>query len=189
MRGVGVTRFGTRGVGLGVWNSGYLGAWGGAVSGIERPSEELTRNFILSEWENYRYQDGLRWSRLQTIALAEAALVTGVYSNLGAVTWPMKFGLALFLTGTIALLALLAEIDGRDAGSHLERAMAAERAAGLPRYVRPKRPLGLPGQLLLRIGFGMILAFNGLVVLDTVRHVVFPAGAGSRVPPAPATHR
>ena len=143
------------------------------MDSTQTPSEEINRDFIKSEWENFRYQDRLRWSRIQTIALSEAALVTGVYTTLASITWTMKLSLALFLTVIVALLALFAEIDGRDADSHLTRAVMMEQMVGLPAYTRPKRPLGLRGHTLMQIGLCMLLLFNLLVIGDTVRHLLF----------------
>ena len=141
------------------------------MDAIETPSEELNRDFIKSEWENYRYQDGLRWSRIQTIALIEVALLTGVYTSVGGVTWLMKLVLAFFLTIMVGLLALFAEIDGRDADSHLRRALAMEQKVGLPAYTRPKRPAGLRGHRLMQIGCTVLLSFNLVVIGDMVRHL------------------
>jgi len=83
----------------------------------------------------------------------------------------MRLGLVLFLASMIFILALFAEIDGRDADSHMKRATDMEKEVGLPEYVRPPRPGGIRGTNLLQIGSVLLVLFNLAVILNVISHL------------------
>ena len=91
-------------------------------------NQEDRRTALTQDWENFRYQDGLRWSKIQTIAAIEAGFIAAIYASPQSVTLPMRFVLAVFAFLLVASLCALAEKDGRDARVHLNRAIHLEKS-------------------------------------------------------------
>lgn len=96
---------------------------------------EDRRVFFSEERQNYRYEDGLRWSRIQTVALIEGGLLWAIFwqpiSN-----W---FSLALAVGGSVLafLVCMMALKDSSDARWHLDRIRQLEMQFGL-NVVSPK---------------------------------------------------
>jgi hypothetical protein len=121
---------------------------------------------IQEEWQMYRYQDSLRWSKIQTITGIEIALFAGIYSAPVAVSSNTKIAFAFLVSALVLCMCLLAEKDGRDADFHLARAERMIPLAEILNVPRPKAPLGLRGKNIMRVSMAIVTVLNLLLLLS-----------------------
>ena len=127
---------------------------------------ETRRALLRLDWENFRYQDGLRWSRIQTTGVIEAAILTGTFAADQHITGSMRFVFVLLLSGLILAIWLLAEKDGRDAGEHHARAKVLEQSLDLPPLIRQPLFPPISGHLTMRASMLLVSALNVMILYD-----------------------
>jgi hypothetical protein len=134
------------------------------------------RSLLTREWENYRYQDTLRWSRIQNVGVIEAALLAGVYSNILPVAGDphgyRRLAFAVVMSMLVGVFCALSEKDGRDANVHAARAESIEVSLKLGTRPRAKWVLGVRGHYTLRIAMFLVLGLNAFVIADLIRGIV-----------------
>ena len=129
---------------------------------------ETRHKAMEQEWQNFRYQDGLRWSKIQTLLAIEAALLAGIYSAPHVVTVPMQLVLAVFGTVIVCAICSLAEKDGRDATYHRNRAEALVPLANTLDVSKPANVLGINGTATMRIAMFFLIALNFAVIVEVL---------------------
>jgi MFS superfamily sulfate permease-like transporter len=114
----------------------------------------------------YRYQDGLMWSRFQTAALIEGAMLYGLY-QVHQFSLPRPEKLIIVLVGTVFVLIIctLALKDQSDASGHFDRFKKFEDEFN--RFTPRPWPKHLKGILLLRAMAGIITALNVWLTIRT----------------------
>jgi hypothetical protein len=132
---------------------------------------------LQEEWQMYRYQDGLRWSKIQTVSAIEAGLFAGIYSAPAYIPSSWKITFALLISGVVICMCLLAEKDGRDAEYHLRRAETMMPLASMLGVPKPKPVWGLRGGGIMRAAMAMVTMLNvalivGLTYFDASTHAV-----------------
>lgn len=130
---------------------------------------EDERTIYQQEWENLRFQDKLRWSRYQTVAVIEGAFLLAGYQD----SLPEHYKLIITTFGSILVLVytLLAVKDGFDAKGHAQRLELVSDKLGVPKWAGKKLPFGLTGDFLMESAVFLINAFNILVLVDRIKHV------------------
>jgi hypothetical protein len=95
----------------------------------DNPESQDIHVLYEQDCEFYRYQDSLRWSRYQTAALVEGALLYGLYNLPHATLWELRL---LMIAGFLLVLivSLLSLKDTKDANSHLNRIKSYEKELG-----------------------------------------------------------
>ncbi len=123
---------------------------------------------IQQDWETFRYQDKLRWSRFQTISAIEVAYLAAVYK--GDIGAPQQILLTLMAIVLVIVISCLAVKDGMDAMAHIERAeeLQKEEDTGIPKFNRPDPLLGVRGTHLMLFALGTITLLNVLVLVDQI---------------------
>lgn len=107
------------------------------------------RAALAQEWENVRYQDRLRWSRIQTLTAIEGAALLAAYGNTPFELDPRLALIAAVIAFIlVVVVTLLAIKDGRDARTHLTRKNCLERAMGVTPVVTLPFSASLCGQRL-----------------------------------------
>ncbi len=129
---------------------------------------ENQRVAVAQEWESFRYQDGLRWSKIQTLLAVEAALLAGIYSAPSNVTVLMQLILAIVGTVIVCAICSLAEKDGRDAKYHMQRAETLLPLATTVNVAMPKKVLGIGGTNTLRAAMLLLIGLNVVVVVEVL---------------------
>jgi hypothetical protein len=114
-----------------------------------------------------RHNDGLRWSRFQTVALVEGGLAY--------ITWGAEVG---YLCGIIIsvgalilvfLLALLSKKDEADYTGHLNRIKDQEKMCAYP--FKPVKRWWYPiitGRRVMPVAWIILLGFNALIVVRNI---------------------
>ena len=135
---------------------------------FEKEDAEVQAAAIQQEWESFRYQDGLRWSKIQTIAAIEAAFITAVYSAPAKITLPMLIVFAILVFLLVLAICLLAEKDGRDAEYHMLRAEALLPLKVTLGLELPKHVFGIRGHHTMRITMIILNLLNLFVVGELI---------------------
>src|SRR5216110_1243338 len=104
--------------------------------------DEDRRKAYDQECQSMRYQDGLRWSRFQTVTVIEGAYLAAIYTADFGSEHFRSLALALFASLVIFFICLLAIKDGNDAEMHLDRVRKLEEDMKVP-PVSPKHVLGM----------------------------------------------
>lgn len=123
---------------------------------------------IQEEWQNFRYQDGLSWSKIQTIAVIEGAYIAAVYSAPKDVSLCALVFFAILVSLVVLAICGLAEKDGRDATYHMLRAeklLAIKKETDVP---LPLRVFGLSGRHTMRIAMILVNLLNLAVIVEIV---------------------
>ena len=136
---------------------------------------EDKRQVLKQEWENYRYQDNLRWSKIQTIGVIEAGLLAGLYSEATSVTLLMKLIFAVITSLLVLTICLLAEKDGRDAMSHMKRARLMEELLDIPPVDKAINVFGVRGHHTMRIAIFLLNSLNVFVIFDLASRMRYAA--------------
>jgi hypothetical protein len=123
------------------------------------------------EWQNYRSQDNLRWSRFQTVALIEGAYLAAIYTT--TLSPGRGLFLAFFASALVSILCWLAYKDSEHADRHLDRARLLEKELVESGSPRPGRRVG---HCLMLAAIGIVNVFNVVVIVDSV----FKMGSSSR---------
>lgn len=115
-------------------------------------------------WENARYQDSLRWSRIQTISLIEGAFLYAVYK--GCLETLQIFFVSLFGVMLVLVITLLAIKDGNDAQASISRVLKMEKLLlpDIPSFVDKKIFGKLSGGRLFVIAILLINTFNFMIL-------------------------
>lgn len=121
---------------------------------------------LQEEWQMYRHQDSLRWSKIQTVAGIEAFMVAGTFGAPETISPGWKFMFALIVGLSVTLICLLAEKDGRDADYHLQRAEAMLPLAETLGIQKPAPVLGMRGKIILRLITILVLLLNTGFILN-----------------------
>ncbi len=112
--------------------------------------------------EFYRHHDKLKWSRFQTLAVVEGALLFALHQwclDTAANRVLMVFGFLMVL-----IICLLALKDENDENGHERRLMKFEKDCEVP-FKRVSFPPIPSGTVLMWIGIVLINVFNILVVI------------------------
>ncbi len=125
---------------------------------------EDQRTLLVQEWENFRFQDGLRWSRSQTIAAIEGGFLYAGYA-LDVLSGTQKLLIVILGSLLVAAYSILILKDGLDARGHLTRARALE-PAGAPTWTGQALPLRLSGTRVANAAMVILNVFNLAVVLE-----------------------
>ena len=116
--------------------------------------------------EFYRYQDRLMWSRFQTIALIEGAVLYGVYTDIVSAGLWERFWFAIFGFVLIVFLTILSVKDLKDANSYLPAIRAYEKVHN-PSYTVAPWPKWLKGVQIVRYASTLIIIFTIFVVFHS----------------------
>lgn len=139
--------------------------------------EERTRAIYDQDCEFYRYQDGLMWSRFQTAAVVEGALLYAVYGDQLTLSVCERILLSLAGALLVFVLCMLSLKDNSDADRHIRRIRDFETRAKL------RLPLPVPG---FWVSKGSQLMTAGIVVVNAVNLILlvllFFRRAGEPVP-------
>lgn len=123
------------------------------------------------EWENFRYQDKLRWSRFQTLAVIEGAYLVALY-QLELDPWR---GLvwAVVATGLVAAVSLMAVKDANDARAHIRQVekLSAESEMDLPSFKKAPSVFGMRGYMMMLIALWLLNLFNVAVIVDQLLRI------------------
>lgn len=122
---------------------------------------EVNKSIYEQDCEFYRYQDRLKWSRFQTAATIEGAVLFALYQATPRLCKPEQRVLMLFGFVLVLIICLLSLKDEKDANSHEDR-MKKFEMVGEP-FVRQK---GLPfvsGTFLMRTSIVLLNLFNVFV--------------------------
>ena len=144
--------------------------------------DEGKRALLEVEWANFRYQDGLRWSRIQTVGFIEAAILTGAYASPPSINVLVKLAFVFLLSILAAAICALAEKDGRDARSHGARANLLEAELGLPALQRAARVFGVSGYHTIKFCMFVVTLLNILVIAHLGIHALLPLLGHPRPP-------
>lgn len=134
-------------------------------------TDEDRRAAHRQDWENVRYQDGLRWSRFQTVSAIEAAYLAAVYAGpLGPIR---SLILTIFASALVLVICLIAVKDNRDARVHLNRAekLQGPEQMGIPAIENPPPVWGLRAHGWMLTAIWLLNVFNGIVVVDRILYV------------------
>src|SRR5262252_7038501 len=93
---------------------------------------EDRRAILQAHWENFRYQDELRWSRTKTLALIEGAMLAALSEG---ARWMQEAPFVVAGTLLVFLMSLLALKDATDADYHAGQAIDMQVELGHPRRV------------------------------------------------------
>jgi hypothetical protein len=123
---------------------------------------EMAKAIYDQDCQFVRYQDGLMWSRFQTVAAIEAAMLFGLYQVQSLGLWEKR---ALSFGGLIlvALACLLTFTDRIDTQSHLARVRDFEKGASRP-FTR-RKPGFLTAPIFLTIVFVMLTVSNVFIAI------------------------
>ena len=124
-------------------------------------SSEINKAIYEQDCESYRYQDGLKWSRFQTAATIEGAVLIAVFQvNLVQLEQRilMAFGFLLIL-----IICLMSMKDETDASSYEDRIKKFEKLG--ERFVPRKWPRILSGRNLMRCCIVLLNFFNLLMLM------------------------
>lgn len=115
---------------------------------------------LQEEWQMYRHQDSLRWSKIQTVVGIEAFMIAGTLGAPEIISpgWKLMFTLIVGLS--VTLICLLAEKDGRDADYHLQRAEAMLPLAKMLGIQKPEPVFGMRGKFILRLITILVMLLN-----------------------------
>ena len=142
----------------------------------ESPVNEERRTIYEQDGEFVRHHDGVKWSRFQLVSVIEGAALYASFQAIG-LSRPETVALMAAATTVIGFIFVLAIVDSRATGSHIERMRAYEKANGIE-YKRPNlRPLF--GFRTTRVAMSTIMLFNVLVMIRLAWWTVSIAGAGS----------
>ena len=125
---------------------------------ISRASEEEKQIFDRDS-KFFLYQDGLMWTRFQTAAVIEGAMLYGLYQLTPHLQRPDKIALVLCGSGLVLIIGILALKDNSDALGHLDRIRQFEDRFGRP-FVWRSWPRSLRGIVLVRIMIGIMVGLN-----------------------------
>ncbi len=139
---------------------------------LQELDPENLRTRLKIEWELFRFQDGLRWSRIQNVGVIEAAILTSSYSHYVTINPLRKLIFATLLSAIVALLCAIGVKDGRDATHHLGKAVAMEKALGFEPFPGSKWVLGVSGAKTIILAIYAVLLLNVLIIIDLL-HTCF----------------
>ena len=121
---------------------------------------EVNKTIYEQDCEFYRYQDRLKWSRFQTVAIIEGAVLYGIY-KISVDCWDQRifmiFGFLLIL-----IVSLITLKDDSDASSHMDRIKKFENLFNP--FVPRKWPCFLSGKVTIWVGIIVINVFNMIVL-------------------------
>ena len=129
--------------------------------------DEDRRKAYDQECQNMRYQDGLRWSRFQTVTVIEGAYLAVIYTTNFGSQHSRSLALALFASLVIFFICLLAIKDGNDAEMHLDRVRKLEKDMEVP-AVTSRYVLGMRGKTMMVVVIVLLNIFNIVVAIDQI---------------------
>ena len=112
--------------------------------------------------ESYRYQDGLKWSRFQTAATIEGAVLLAL-TQLSFTQLELRV-VMVFGFLTVLVLCIMSLKDETDAGSYEDRIKKFEQM-GEP-FIPRKWPHILRGAYLMRMSIALLNIFNLFMLIN-----------------------
>jgi hypothetical protein len=123
---------------------------------------EVNKTIYEQDCEFYRYQDGLKWSRFQTAATIEGAVLFALYQAAGLGKLE-QHGLMVFGFVLVLIICLSSLKDETDANSHVDR-MKKFESLGEPFFPR-KWPRFLSGTVMMWTSIVLLNLFNVIVLI------------------------